>query len=235
MGFLHTGREFCETLSTAVCNTGDPNHRCDNCSDKPLPISSLPQSSGLTVATTSNARGSASDSGSVPPPDLAPQPSDGMEFVDIPCCGDKTLCGATFEEDCKTSIAIPIISTSAFDDRDRPPLVREVSTTTDKVRGLAGGQEGSWMESEKWIGKEPVGADQAWRTLKVCSIAVYPLFKLIDLIALLRPTLTPSPVRSLCWPKSSLVARDTPFHHLELRPQRLPRVITQMLSTTSRR
>lgn len=135
-----------------------------------MPVPSRPQSSTLTVATTSNARGNASDSGSVPPPDLASQPTDGMEFVDIPCCGDKTLCGATFEEDCTTSIAIPIISTSAHDDRDRPPLGPEGKTKIDKVRGLAGGQEGSWMESEKWIGKEPVGADQAWRTLKVREI-----------------------------------------------------------------
>ena len=158
------GREFCETLSTAVCNAEDPNHRCETCADKPLPVSQ-PRINALVVTTTSNARGSASESGSVPPPDFAPQPTDGMEFVDIPCCGDKKLCGATFEEDCKTSIAIPIISTDAQDARHRPPMGSE-----GKMRGLAGGQEGSWLESEKWIGKEPIGADQAWRTLKVRNL-----------------------------------------------------------------
>ncbi|GHJ87326.1 hypothetical protein NliqN6_3728 [Naganishia liquefaciens] len=172
------GREFCETLSTAVCNPGDPNHRCENCADKPLPLSQ-PRMNAYVVTTTSNARGSASDSGSVPPPDLGPQASDGMEFVDIPCCGDKQLCGATFEEDCKTSIAIPIISTEAQDTRHRPPL-----GSVGKVRGLAGGQEGSWLETEKWIGKEPLGADQAWRTLKAHPNAKScPLSMLAEVVA----------------------------------------------------
>ena len=59
-------------------------------------------------------------------------------------------------------------------DDDVPQRVAgEMKENGDKVRGLAGGQEGSWMESEKWIGKEPVGADQAWRTLKVCRVFVF--------------------------------------------------------------
>jgi hypothetical protein len=96
-----------------------------------------------------------------------------MEYVDIPCCGDKTLCGASAEDDCKTSIAIPIIPMNEHDDDVPQRVAGEMKENGDKVRGLAGGQEGSWMESEKWIGKEPVGADQAWRTLKVCRVFVF--------------------------------------------------------------
>lgn len=171
-----TGREFCETLSTAVCNTGDPNHRCDNCASRPLPLLSAAVARINTPrdATTSNARGSGSDAGSVPPHNGITQPSDGMEYVDIPCCGDKTLCGAVVEEDCKTSIAIPIIS---MDDHDEVVPLATASdgiAKGDRVRGLAGGQEGSWIESERWIGKEPVGADQAWRTLKVRCCFLLP-------------------------------------------------------------
>lgn len=97
-----------------------------------------------------------------------------MEYVDIPCCGDKTLCGASAEDDCKTSIAIPIIPMDEHDDDIPSGIAGERKENRDKVRGLAGGQEGSWMESEKWIGREPVGADQAWRTLKVCRPSLLP-------------------------------------------------------------
>ncbi|KAJ9122441.1 hypothetical protein QFC22_001866 [Naganishia vaughanmartiniae] len=184
------GREFCETLSTAVCNTGDPNHRCDNCADKPLPVSSLMRSNILmttTVASMSNARGNASDAGSVPPPgNDDDHASDGMEYVDIPCCGNKELCGAMAEEDCKTTIAIPIISLN-----DHEPDRTSISAAepdghrqTDKVNGLAGGQQGSWLESERWIGKESVGADQAWRTLKAHPNAKFcPLSMLAEVVA----------------------------------------------------
>lgn len=121
----------------------------------------------------SNARGNASDAGSVPPPgNDVTSASDGMEYVDIPCCGNKELCGAMAEEDCKTTIAIPAISLND-QDYDRDSVASSVAESSghasnDKVNGLAGGQQGSWLESERWIGKESVGADQAWRTLKVC-------------------------------------------------------------------
>ncbi|KAJ9100677.1 hypothetical protein QFC21_003722 [Naganishia friedmannii] len=186
---LALGREFCETLSTAVCNTGDPDHRCDNCADKPLPVSSLMRSNILTttLASMSNARGNASDAGSVPPPrnDVA-SASDGMEYVDIPCCGNKELCGAVAEEDCKTTIAIPIISLNDHDpDRASVPITDPgAHGLSDKVNGLAGGQQGSWLESERWIGKETVGADQAWRTLKAHPNAKFcPLSMLAEVVA----------------------------------------------------
>lgn len=156
-----------------MCNTGDPNHRCDNCADKPLVASSLMKSNILTttLASMSNARGNASDAGSVPPPgDDVAHPSDGMEYVDIPCCGNKELCGAMAEEDCQTTIAIPIISLSDHDLDNASASTSKPGGqgTNDEVNGLAGGQQGSWLESERWIGRESVGADQAWRTLKVC-------------------------------------------------------------------
>ncbi|KAJ9127089.1 hypothetical protein QFC24_001324 [Naganishia onofrii] len=183
------GREFCETLSTAVCNTGDPNHRCDNCADKPLVASSLMKSNILTttLASMSNARGNASDAGSVPPPgDDVAHPSDGMEYVDIPCCGNKELCGAMAEEDCQTTIAIPIISLSDHDLENASASTSKPGGqgTNDEVNGLAGGQQGSWLESERWIGRESVGADQAWRTLKAHPNAKFcPLSMLAEVVA----------------------------------------------------